>query len=228
MGRIAKFVRTTAIGGLLVIVPIAVILFVLGQVLFGLYAVVESVVTSLKLETRDALLMFAIAVGALVGLCFVTGMLVQTRIGRRLKVWFSKNVGRRIPMFNALSSLTKRFVGLDSRDFAPVEVDLFGSQTRAIGFLIEKLPNDRCSVFIPSAPVATVGNVYVVNRSQVTQLNASVADALTAVSQWGVDASLMYKGVDTQGVDVQATNRQRADVKEPMYKASQGQDDAAF
>ena len=96
-------------------------------------------------------------------------------------------------MYNAIASLTKRFAGLDGDKFAPVEVDLFDTDSRAIGFLIETLPNDRCAVFIPSAPVATVGNIYVVSQHQIKKLDTSVADTLTAISQWGVDTRELYK-----------------------------------
>jgi uncharacterized membrane protein len=96
-------------------------------------------------------------------------------------------------MYNAISSLTKRFAGLEGNKFAPVEVDLHGSTARVIGFLIELLPDDRCAVFIPSAPVATVGNIYVVSQQAITKLDASVTDTLTAISQWGVDTVDLYQ-----------------------------------
>jgi uncharacterized membrane protein len=47
-------------------------------------------------------------------------------------------------------------------------------------------------VFVPSAPVATVGNIYVVKRNKTTSINASVTDTLTAITQWGVDAGNLY------------------------------------
>ena len=192
MNRFINFVKTTAIGGLLVIVPIAIILFVMAQLFYGLYSVSESLVSELGLGIDDALLMVGIALGSLIGLCFVTGLIVQTKLGVALKNWLNRNVARRIPMYNAISSLTRRFAGLEGNKFSPVEVDLHGSTSRVIGFLIEKLPDNRCTVFVPSAPVATVGNVYVVSRDSVTKLDASVADTLTAITQWGVDTRDLY------------------------------------
>ena len=195
-----RFIKTTAIGGLLVIVPIAIIAFVLAQIFYALYSLSQSATLELGLQINDALIIIGIATAALIGLCFLTGLIVQTRIGIALRTWMNRNVAKRIPMYNAISSLTKRFAGLDGNKFAPVEVDLYGSGTRVIGFLIELLPNERCTVFVPSAPVATVGNIYVVPRSNAVKLDASVTDTLTAVTQWGVESRGLYPGdTDAQG-----------------------------
>ena len=192
MTRLINFIKTTAIGGLLVIVPIAIILSVVAQLFYGLYSLSQQLMSELGIQVDDALIIFAIAAGSLIGLCFLTGLLVRTKIGEALRGWMGKNIARHIPMYNAIASLTKRFAGLDGNKFAPVEVDLYGSGARVIGFLIERLPNERAAVFIPSAPVATVGNICIVENESVSKLDASVADTLTAISQWGVDSKVLY------------------------------------
>lgn len=200
MSKIVNFMKLTAIGGLLVIVPIAIVLFVLAQIFYGLYSLSESLLAEFGLQIDDALIIVAIAITVLVGLCFVTGLLVQTRLGVSIGNWFKNNVARRIPMYNAIASLTKRFIGLDSNDFSPVEVDLYGSSARALGFLIEQLPDGRCTVYIPNAPVATIGNIYVVDLGAIRILGASVTDTVSAISQWGVDTHLLYPTNSGDGV----------------------------
>ena len=199
MSNIMKFIKTTTIGGLLVIVPIAIIFFVLAQIFYGLYSLAESLTSDLGLQIDTALLMVGITAAWLIGICFLTGLIVRTRFGLALRSWLNRNVAKRIPMYGAISSLTKRFAGLDGNKFAPIEVDLYDSGTRALGFLIELLPDDRCTVFVPSAPVATVGNIYVVSRSKITKLDGSVADTLAAISKWGVGSSYIYGMAEGSG-----------------------------
>lgn len=193
MKKVWDFIKTTAVGGLLVIVPISIILFVVAQLFYGLYAVAQQLLADFGIRIDDAISMFLLAAFILIGICFLTGLLVQTRLGDAVRMWMSKNIARRIPMYNAIASLTQRFAGLDGTNFAPVEVDLFGSGTGSIGFLIEVLPDDRCVVFIPSTPVATLGQTYVVGTERITKLDASVADTIASISQWGVDTHLLYK-----------------------------------
>ena len=192
--RIIRFFKTTAIGGLLVIVPIAIILFVLAQLLLALYTLAQEVTSALNIGIDDALVMALIALAILIGLCFVTGLIVRTRLGAATKSWFGKHVASRIPMYNALSNLTQRVFGLEGTNFAPVEIDLYGSGTRSMGFLIEELPEGRCAVFVPTAPVATIGNIYLVDRRAVTPIQASMTDTVAVITQWGVDAGQLYDG----------------------------------
>lgn len=199
MSRFIDFLKTTALGGLLVIVPIAIVLFVLGQLMLGLLSVANEALAWLGIGIDDALLMSAIALLALVGLCFVTGLVVRTRVGDAVKRWFGRNVAKRIPMYGAISSLTRRFAGIDGEQFAPVEIDLYDSGTRAMGYLVESLPDGRCTVFVPTAPVATVGNLFIVAKDKVQRIDASVADTVTVITQWGVDAAQLYGGGDKSG-----------------------------
>jgi len=124
MKKFINFIRTTAIGGLLVIVPIAIILFVLAQIIYGLYSVAEATMAEMNIAIDDAVILFLIATGALIGLCFLTGLMVQTRFGIVLRTWFGRNVAKRIPMYGAIASLTRRFAGIEGHHFSAVEIDL--------------------------------------------------------------------------------------------------------
>jgi uncharacterized membrane protein len=96
-------------------------------------------------------------------------------------------------MYRALSNLTKAFVGEEGQQFQPVEIDLFASDVRALGFVVEELPDGRRAVFVPSAPVATVGNVYLVPASSLRPIPASVRDMTSVITQWGVEASRLVE-----------------------------------
>ena len=193
MKRVVEFIKTTAIGGLLVIVPIAIVLFVAAQLLFILYQLASTVLDFLGIAVNDAVVMFAIAALALIGLCFVTGLFVQTKLGETIRHWFGRNVAKRIPMYSAISNLAHSFAGTEDAKFVPVEVDLYGSDARVLALEIETLPDNRSVVYVPSAPVATVGNVFVVPDNRLQRIDASLVDTINVVSQFGVEAELLYR-----------------------------------
>ena len=195
MRRSLEFIKTTAIGGLLVIIPLAVILFVVGQILFLIYstslAVIESEHTPVFVQDKP-ILVVASAFGLLVGACFVTGLFVQTSLGQYFKRFFRENLLDRIPVIRAIARITERFAGVDGDDFAPVEVDAWGDGVAVVGFMVERLADGRYAVFIPTSPVTTVGNVLIVAPEKVRFLDAGISDAITAVSQWGVETAKLY------------------------------------
>ena len=178
---------------LLVIIPVTVVLIVLGQLVLAVYGIGLQLAEVLPIEIlENTTLILLLAMAAIVGLCFATGLLLQTRIGITAKALFGKYVASRIPMYGAISSLTRQFVGVEGDRFAAVEIDLYGAGSRVIGFLVETLPDGRCTVFVPAVPVATVGNIYVVPRTDVRALDTSTGNALTVITQWGVDSATMY------------------------------------
>ena len=107
MRRVLRFIKTTAIGGLLVIIPVTIILFVLAQIFYGLYSVAAELIGQIPVDLRnEALFVAGITVASIIGLCFLTGLVVQTSVGVALKGWFGRNVANRIPMYNAIANLT--------------------------------------------------------------------------------------------------------------------------
>jgi uncharacterized membrane protein len=195
--RTASFVKTTAIGGLLVILPIVVIVYVLGEVLFTLYtislAIIESEHTP-DIVQEHPLVVIITGLGIVLSLCFTTGLIVKTRLGDYLKRSFNKNVVDRIPIIRAIQRVTERFAGIDGEEFAPVEVEAHGEGVALLGILVERLPDGRCAVFVPTSPITTVGNVLIVPPEKMRFLDASIGDTMGAVSQWGVDAARLYAG----------------------------------
>lgn len=189
-----NFLKTTALGGLLIIIPIFVLLFLFAQLLFAVYTIgLEVVSTMPEFVPNNPTFILLIALAAIVGTCFFTGLVIKTRIGRSIGDQFEKRIATWIPMYKPIRSLTRRFAGVDEEQFAPVEVDLHGSAARAIGFLVETLPDGRFSVFVPGSPVATMGHVYLLPAELVTRLDATTTGAMNAVAQWGIEASSLYR-----------------------------------
>lgn len=193
MKGLIEFIKTTAIGGLVVIIPATIVLLIFGQLVLAVYGVGLQLAEVLPPAVREyTTVILLLAVVVIVASCFVTGLLLKTSAGLAIKQLFAKHVAGRIPMYSAISSLTQRFIGVEGEQFAPIEIDLYGAGSRALGFLVEDLPDGRCAVFVPSVPVATVGRVYLVPRDSVHMLETSTSNALTVISQWGVDSATMY------------------------------------
>jgi uncharacterized membrane protein len=188
-----QFVKTTVIGGMLVIIPLAFVLFVLVHAVIGLRRVAELVIAVSGIHASRAWVVVLLASLFLLALCFVTGLLVRTRLGQAVKLWFNNSLAPRIPMLRGISNLTKAFAGLEDQQFVPVEVDLYGTGVTALGFLIEELPDGRRAVFVPGSPVITVGNVVIVPAERITPLPATLGETVGVITQWGIDASSLLR-----------------------------------
>ncbi len=185
------FLKTTLLGAVLVVVPIGIIGFALWQVVSLVRKVLLPVFDLLPFDsafTRVA--MIAIAFLAVLLLCFLTGLAVRTRWGGALRGWIERRFLVKIPGYSMIRTLMHQYLGHEEeRRFRPVLVDLYGSDSRAIGFEIEELGDGTVAVFLPSVPAATIGQVQIVPQERLTPLKATMHATLEALTMFGVGSS---------------------------------------
>ena len=193
--KLLEFAKTTFLGGLVLIVPLAVLLISLGYLLSLLISLNSAVAEYLPAGFFGRPeVVFAIAVVTIIGVCFAAGLLLRTGVGASLSAKLDQFLSDKLPMYGMIKKLTQRFTGSDGLEFTPAEVDIYGNQTRVLAFVMEELPGDRLAVFVPSSPALTMGQVYLLPSTQVTVLDATPRLAVDAITQWGTGARELYKG----------------------------------
>jgi len=192
--NIIEFIKTTAIGGLMLILPIAVIIFVLGYLLNMLVSLNTMLAQYLPYEIFDnALVIMAIAILSVILICFAAGLLLRTGLGKGLAKALNNFLVNKLPMYGFIKNVTQRITGADILALTPAEVSLFGSEARSLAFVIEEIPDNRFAVFVPSSPALTIGQVYILPASSVRLLDKPVRDAIDALSQWGSGMTNLYQ-----------------------------------
>ena len=96
-------------------------------------------------------------------------------------------------MYSMAKNLTGSIAGVGATQFTPAEVDLYGADSRTLGLIVDELPDDRMAIFVPAAPMATIGQVHILPRESVRILDATLGATVTSISQWGVGTQDLYK-----------------------------------
>lgn len=194
MKNLIDFIKTTAIGGLMLILPVAVIIFVLGYIISILVSLNNAIAKYLPYEIFDnTAVIMAMAIFMVIFICFLAGLLIRTGFGTRLASGLDTLLINKIPMYGFIKNLTQRFTGDDVLTLTPAEVNLYGSEARSLAFVIEEVADNRYAVFVPSSPALTIGQVYILPASSVTMLDKSVKLAIDAISQWGSGSKHLYE-----------------------------------
>ena len=197
MKNLISFIKTTIIGGLIVLVPLAIIAFVVGDAFSSLITATKPLTEGLPFGTfTNALIAIILVLAIIIAVSFTAGFLLSTLWGRSTKNWLEKNLFERIPMYTTLRGLTQKFAGIESSDFPVVEADLYNSDARVLGVLVDTLPDQRRVVYVPSSPVVTVGQLHILPGNRVAETALSISDTIGCVSQMGIDARKLYEGVD--------------------------------
>ena len=198
-GKPLGFLKTTLMGAVLVVVPVGIIGFSLWQITSLFRSLLLPVVEKLPFDSvfmRYSVI--AMALLSVVLLCYFTGVAVRTRWGSAMRGWIERFLLERIPGYSIVRTLIHQYLGHEEeRQFRPVLVDLYGSDSRAVGFEIEKLADGKVAVFLPSVPAATIGQVQLVPGERVHPLQASMHATLEALTMFGIGSSkLVGKGPD--------------------------------
>ena len=193
MSRVWEFIKTTFVGGIVLIVPLAVLIIAINHLLDLLVSLNTWLAQQLPYENfGNPHVVLAQAIIMLVLACFLTGLLLRAGFLQRLADKINEFLERKIPLYGMVRTMTKRIAGADALQFTPAEVDLYGTGARSLAFVIEELPDDRYAVFVPNAPTLTTGSVAVVPKSSLAILDKPPKLVADAITQWGAGTRELY------------------------------------
>lgn len=186
MFRLFRWIRTNILYGAVTLIPVAALILVA----YYLYTFWTSVLTPLTqrfgLDGWDSqLTAIGLAVGALVAVSFVIGLIVRTRFGSWTFEKIEDRILTHLPGYGMVATLLRGFA--DDKDAYPAAlVTLQPGSAAVLGFVMEDTGTAHLTIFVPSAPMMTVGQIYSVAREQVEVLPESTTEATSALTQWGV------------------------------------------
>jgi uncharacterized membrane protein len=184
MRVLVEFIKTTLIGGFLIIVPVYVSLLLLAKVVLGLLAVVKPVATRLPAAMQYREIM---AILVLAGACFIAGLVVRTGPGRRAKNAFEGALLEKLPAYALLRGLAGRLIGqADDASFAPALAEI--EEALVPAFIVEKLSDGSYTVLVPSAPTPMAGALYILPPERVHPVDIPFTTALKVFTKWGAGA----------------------------------------
>lgn len=194
IGRQYKVLKTTAIGGLLFLLPLAVIGGLLGYVwniVVDVYELLKDSIPEDFQRPTTLALMFLIAVLIVLLLCFICGMLARRAIARRFSQTIEKQLMMVFPKYGIYKDLLAGNIGGDEHapSLRPVSVQ-FNEYSR-LAFESERLSDGRVVVYLPGAPDAWIGSVVLVPDDQVERLDIPLPEFIGVFEQLGRDCAAL-------------------------------------
>lgn len=185
MHGLYRFLRSTILGGLVVLLPlIAVVALAIWAIDIALKAVWPVLAWLPDKSVGGISLTLFIAVAGIVGCCFLAGLLAETAILRGLGTR-AERLALSIPGYSLMKTVGTNFVGMEgAHTVRTVEVRFEASWQ--LGFLMETLDDGRYVVFVPGVPRALVGTLHIVAAERVKALNLPVSTALDVLGRLGV------------------------------------------
>ena len=193
MKKLKEFIKSTLIGGLLVVLPVAIFTFVLVWV-FNLVHRGISPLTKLVTPAShfQVILADALVVLVLVCACFLVGAVVRTRLGTWLYRLLETSLLRRTPGYSLIKETVSQFLGNKKSPFSSVALArIFGNETLVSVFVTDTHDDGSYTVFMPTGPNPTSGNIYHLPSENVIPIDVSVEDAMRSIISCGAGSSTL-------------------------------------
>jgi len=197
MTKIWKFLKATLIGGLAALLPLVIILSVFSWT----YTFIESLLSPLttvlvtQLSWNTTLINFLLIL-ALVGIVFALGLIVRTAIGRGLFYWIEWRTLGYIPGYRMVRQTVIQFSSREKSPFRAVAmVRPFESDTLVMAFITDTHDNGDFTVFVPTGPNPTSGNIYFLKKERVFKVNTPIEEAIRAVISCGAGSADVVKAL---------------------------------
>lgn len=215
--KLGQFFLTTVLGGLFVILPISIFIILVRFAVNFLMNIISPLSNLLRVSeatpkwTAD---LMAITIITLV--FFIIGLIVQMPKGKAYFKYIEKKYLNMIPTYSTIKETVNQFTG-KKRPFSQVVMaDVFGNDTRMVGFITDELPNDMYSIFVPTGPNPTNGFVFHVKRHQLDFIEARSEDAMRSIIAVGTGTNTMLSNADLDRI-------KRARDKDKVQKVSEKQ-----
>ena len=192
--------KSVFLTGLLVLVPLAITLWVLGLVIGTMDQTLLLLPESWQPERLLGFHLPGIGAVLTLAFIFIVGLFTQNFVGQKLLTWWD-TVLRHIPVVGPLYTSVKQVSdtllsssGNAFRKALLIEYPRRGSYTIAFltgipgGDVVNHLKGEHVSVYVPTTPNPTSGFFLMVPRSEVIELDMSVDAALKYIVSMGVVA----------------------------------------
>ncbi len=187
MKKISKFIKTTLLGGIVVILPASILFLIFGWIFGKLLDLIRPLSELLKTEAgmQEALAVIA-ALTTVIGVCFVIGLFVRTRIGKWAFNLVESKILFRIPTYTLVRETVLQFSGAKRFPFSSVAmVRLYHSETLTTGFVMNIHDSGYQTVFIPTGPNPTSGMIFHVLNKDVFPINVDVQETMRVIFNCG-------------------------------------------
>ena len=193
--RLKNFFVTTVIGGIFVLLPLALLFWIVQFFFKTVTKIVEPITRIFEFPpTVNDWVVDLLAFSLVIGLFFFIGLFVRTTFGKRLFTFIEDNWLRRLPFYGTLRDAISSFRTRDKTPFKQVVlVDVFGNDTRMTGFVTDDQANiDFVTVFVPTGPNPTNGFIFHVKKAQLEYIDVKPEDAMRTIIGVGVGSEILF------------------------------------
>lgn len=200
--------KTTAIGGIIFLLPLAVIGWLLGYVFSivqGAYQLLTENVTREQVEDfipiSDAtfvVFLFLLTIGVVLAICFACGLAARRALGRKFSQTIEKQLIMVFPKYAIYKDIVAGNIGGNelAPTLTPVTVQLH--DVTRIGYEAGRTQRGLVIAYLPGSPDPWIGSVVLVEPDRVQPLDVDFSETAAICERLGRQSAELLAAVSTR------------------------------
>lgn len=195
MSAIRSFLLTTILGGVTVILPVAVIFMVFNWVFLKVTLLISPVTDYIMVRFSFAhVVADIIVIGLILSVCFLIGLVERTRLGQFFIDTLDRLLLKKIPGYTVVKETILQLIGKNKSPFSSVAlVRIYNNDTLATAFITDEHENGYSTVFVPTGPNPTSGNIFHLKNEYVHKVDFPVESTMRTIISCGAGSQELFK-----------------------------------
>jgi uncharacterized membrane protein len=188
MDKLKHFLKTSLLGGVVVILPVAILVSV-SVWIFDLITSWIQPITKIVIKDTQTNVFIAetFVIILIITVCFFVGVLVRTRLGGFFYTQVETRILQLAPGYSMIKETVLQLFGShkDSPFSSVALAQLFCNSTLATCFITDTHDDGSYTVFVPTGPNPTSGLIYHLQGKYVHPVPIPVQDAMRSIISCG-------------------------------------------
>ncbi len=196
MDRLKSFLKTSLLGGVVVILPVAILVSVTLWVFRLVTGLIEPLTRILIKDSQvNEFAADFIVIVLILAACFSVGVLVRTRLGSYLYRLIENRILKLAPGYSMIKETVFQIFGSkkDSPFSSVALAQIFGNETLVTAFITDTHEDGSYTLFVPTGPNPTSGLIYHLEGRYVHPVNIPVQDAMRSIISCGAGSAKLMQ-----------------------------------
>jgi uncharacterized membrane protein len=195
-----NFIKTTLLGGIIVILPTTIFFFAINWLFAFVSRAIRPLTDLVEMHiTLPAPIAKIMVIIIIIITCFFVGLFVRTKLGKMVYDSIEVSLLSRAPGYKVIKETVNQFLGKKKTPFASVAlVRIFENHTLATAFITDEHEDGSFTVFVPTGPNPTSGQIFHLQAAYVHPVAVSVEEAMRSIISCGAGSDGLIKALRNQ------------------------------
>ena len=198
MNRMKAFFKTSLLGGIVVILPVVIPTFVFTWVFDfvtnRIQPLTNVVIKQYEIPeiSADVFVIFIIIM-----VCFTVGVFVTTKLGKFVYRSIENRILKAAPGYSLIKETIVHILGEKESPFSTVALArIFGNETLVSSFVTDKHADGSFTVFVPTGPNPTSGNIFHLKGEYVHPVDVPVEEVMRSIISCGAGSKKLIEDLN--------------------------------